>query len=140
MTNAWKRVLVVESNPLMAMELIELIESLDNVSALLTSDAASGQDIATVSKIDGAILNIQNQSGAWRALADALSRLGIPWIFVSGYKPEVLEGDYAHIPYVEKPFTAQQVRSLVAEMLRESPVMPVAIRPCGHPAGADNRG
>ncbi|MES2494351.1 MAG: hypothetical protein V4579_13870 [Pseudomonadota bacterium] len=138
MKRSLKRVLVVENSPLMAMELIELIEESNNVTVHLTSNIEFAIAILNEYSFDGAVVGIQDQFGQWRELADTLSKSAIPWIFVSGHRPDVLGGDYPETPYVEKPFAALQVRSLVEEMLYgTTEVMPVAVRPPGDRTGAN---
>ncbi len=118
MKNWPKRVLIVEDNPLLAMELIELVEEIGGVTALCTSNIRGAKRFLTEHRVDVALLNIQMEEGNTFAVADELKRLGIPWIFISGYVEDVLEGRYADVPFVSKPFAHDQLAVLVQNMLQ----------------------
>jgi hypothetical protein len=53
-------------------------------------------------------------------IAAALTRKGIPFVFVTGYGREALPSSFAHARTLKKPFTEEQLRE-AASLLVDQP-------------------
>ena len=106
---AGKRVLVVEDEPVVAMCLEDILDSLGCVTIGPASRLAEGLALAEASGLDAAILDI-NLGGSDRsvAIAETLRRRQIPFAFASGYgAPPDGFGDTT--PLIEKPYREAEV-------------------------------
>ncbi len=103
-------ILVVEDEPLIAMLLGDVLESIgkhmvgpaDSVTDALALIAAGG--------IEAAILDLRLRGGETSvAIAQALEAAGIPFVFTSGGGIESIAPDFAGHPLLGKPFTIDAV-------------------------------
>lgn len=103
---AGRRVLVVEDEPLIAMLLEDMLSDL-SVEAALTADSvpAALDAVATLEKLDGAILDMNLRGKPVDPVADALAAKGIPFVFASGYGAGGgSDGRHKSAPVLAKPF------------------------------------
>ena len=101
------RVLVVEDEPVVAMCLEDILESLGCVTVGPASRLGEGLALAEAGGLDAAILDI-NLGGEWStSIAETLRAQSIPFAFASGYgsAPEGFEGP----PLIEKPYREADV-------------------------------
>lgn len=114
---AGRRVLLIEDEPLVAMDLRSELEAAgaDIVMArtLRAALTASLEEEVDIALIDG---NLAGQSVD--EVAVTLSRRAIPFCFVSGYGPEHLPRAFRHVPVVQKPFQTERLLSVVAGLLQ----------------------
>lgn len=113
------RVLVVEDEPLIAMEIEEALTaagckvvgpaaSLDKARARLQSD-----------QFDIAILDANLGGDPVDELAGALGARATPFAFATGYGREALPIEFQHRPILIKPFSNSELISLVRRMVNE---------------------
>jgi DNA-binding LytR/AlgR family response regulator len=99
-----RRVLVVEDEFLtaddialvfarLAVEYIGPAQSLQRAMELLES----------CGRLDGAVLDINMQGEMVFPLADALRKRGVPFVFATGYNPDVIPERYRDVPICLKP-------------------------------------
>lgn len=114
-------ILVVEDEPLLAMELTGIIEDGGGIIAAVVSDTEAAmrhiEGEATGNPIAAALLDGNLHGVPVDPVADALRDRGIPFIFVSGYGRENLPAGHEQAPLVGKPFDARQVLSSLAAVL-----------------------
>jgi CheY-like chemotaxis protein len=113
------RILIVEDEPLIAMELEDLVQGLGFVPVGPAMDVSSALKLVTGSEVDACILDINIAGQTGLPVADELHRLGKPWIFTTGYDADVLDGCYPDVPVVNKPFAANELASLVQQMVQD---------------------
>jgi PAS domain S-box-containing protein len=109
------RVLVIEDEPLVAMELAAIIQDagaeaagpVSSCEAALQKVSAGGFDLAI---LDGNLLGEPVDD-----IAAALTRAKVPFLFISGYGRESLPRAYALAPLVGKPFAS---KTLVDELVK----------------------
>jgi CheY-like chemotaxis protein len=112
------RILVVEDEYLLAEDLAETLaglgvhvlgpvgaldEALELLEALLTTDGG----------IDGAVLDVNLRGQLVFPLADALIARQVPYVFATGYGPEVLPERYRAAPLLQKPIQPRLLLSLL---------------------------
>jgi two-component SAPR family response regulator len=98
------KLLVVEDEALIAMEIEEMIAALGAEvvgSFSRVTDALQALDRETVA---GAILDIQLDGETTLGLVDVLLERGCPILFVTGGAPESIPETYRKLPRLSKPF------------------------------------
>jgi DNA-binding NarL/FixJ family response regulator len=133
MENTQSRILIVEDEPLIAMELEELVQELGCEAVGPAGDVPTALRLLADRELDAAVLDIKINGDTSFTIADELLRLGKPWIFTTGCDAEVLDGHYSDVPLVIKPFSREDVSALITEMVlgyssqetKKNPVMPV---------------
>ena len=129
-----KRVLVVEDEALVAMlledelrdagaEVVGPAVSLGHALRLIDGAAADGG-------LSAAVLDVNLHGTAVMPVADRLSELDVPFLFVTGYGEGCDTGGHAAAPVLPKPFDAEWLVATV-ETLASAP---------GRGAGADRAG
>ena len=101
-----KRFLVIEDEPLVMFELIDLLEGAGASIAGQASSHSTALELAEAAEIDAALLDGNLQGETVDDIAAALAARGIPFLFVSGYGRDHLPEGFAQAPVVAKPFTA----------------------------------
>jgi CheY-like chemotaxis protein len=113
---AGRRVLVVEDEYFIADE---LARSLADLGADVVGPVAGENEALAfldTEKVDLAVLDINLEGRIGFAVADALSRLAVPFVFATGYDRGTIPGRYQRVPHWEKPFDAAALARSLAGM------------------------
>lgn len=104
-----KRVLVVEDEPLIGMEIGDLLNDhgITMVGPIATRDAALAA--ITTEEFDMVLLDGNLQGEPVDAIARALIERGTGFLFVTGYGRDHLPTGFDDVPIVTKPFGAQEL-------------------------------
>jgi CheY-like chemotaxis protein len=108
-TLAGRRVLVVEDEAMISA-LIEMI--LGEAGCSIVGPVATVQralEIIESESFDAALLDVHVNGRDVYAVADVLSRRGIPFVLVSGFARRQLPPRYGDRPYVAKPFSPDTI-------------------------------
>ncbi|QGZ93560.1 response regulator [Terricaulis silvestris] len=97
-----RRILVLEDEPLIAMMTSQLIRELGGVVLGPFTGVRKAADAVTVG-VDAALLDVNIAGELAYPLADQLSGLGIPIIFMTGYHAGAIEPRFAGCPVLTKP-------------------------------------
>jgi PAS domain S-box-containing protein len=97
------RVLVVEDEALLAMELEELLDTAGHSIVGPFASLARAIDAAQREKIDVALLDTNLNGEMVYPVADELTRRGIPFLFVTGYGPLHVPDRFRSVTRVAKP-------------------------------------
>ena len=120
---AGRRVLVIEDEPLVALDLVSILEEAgaEIIGPAATADAA----IATIraTRPDAALLDGNLQGSSVEAVAETLTSHELPFLFVTGYGREHLPDGFRHIAVIGKPFDRTQLVATVAGMLEPAPAL-----------------
>lgn len=108
--SASRSILLVEDEPLIAMMLEDLLDSLghgiagtaDTVDAALAQVEGGGFDLAILD------VHLRGGEASW-PVADALADRGIPFLLASGGGTEIPPPRHAAAPRLAKPFTMTDV-------------------------------
>lgn len=105
-----RSVLIVEDEPLIAMMLEDYLTELGKTVVGPADSCAEALALIADGGIDAAILDVNLRGGetSW-AIADALARAGIPFLFASGGRGDGVDGPHADRPVLAKPFTMDAV-------------------------------
>jgi hypothetical protein len=62
--------------------------------------------------VDAAILDVNLGGELIYPVADALAARGVPFVFVTGYGAESIDGRFAHVPILQKPIERHVLQHL----------------------------
>jgi len=111
-----RRLLVVEDEYMIAME---LTRSLEELGAEVVGPAGSVEDALELvgrdgGRLDAAVLDINLRDERVYPVADALTARGVPFVFATGYDSMAIPSSYASAPRCEKPVDKLQLARLLA--------------------------
>jgi PAS domain S-box-containing protein len=114
-----KRVLVVEDEPLVALDIAGNLKAAgaEVAGPAGTEDAALQLIEETV--FDGALLDANLHGRGVDAIAAALTRRGIPFLFVTGNGRQALPESFAKAPVLSKPFSEEQLLSEASRLVEQ---------------------
>jgi CheY-like chemotaxis protein len=114
------RVLVLEDEPLIAMMIAQMLDALDCECVGPIMSLSEGLERAKTEKLDAAILNLVIQGQKAYEVAGILSLREIPFGFASGIAHDALAKEWIDRPFLTKPFTIQDIASLLAKVLAQT--------------------
>lgn len=97
------RILVVEDDYMIAMELKHDIEKLNVEVVGPVGRRAQALALARTEQLDGALLDINLTNGDTLDVAEALRERAVPFAFVTGYRDRELPAALAGAPRLVKP-------------------------------------
>src|SRR5579871_46938 len=109
-------ILLVEDEPLVAMMMNGFLDQLDCQVLGPCNTPFEALAFLKESPIDAAILDINLGGETVYPVADALTRLGVPFVFVTGYSNESIESRFSDVKRLEKPIGFERLRSTVEEL------------------------
>lgn len=116
------RVLVVEDE-MMAASMLEIV--LGDAGCIVVGPAATVPDalaLAANGPLDAAILDVNLGGEPIFPLADILAGRRVPFVFVTGYGVNGVNGErYAGVPVVQKPYDDEEMVEAVARLIVRRP-------------------
>ena len=113
-----KRILVLEDEPLIAMDIEHILRDA-GASKVALCTALDAEELQRFASYDAAVLDLNIGGTSSFPVAEALKRHAIPFIFVSGSQVSSESPILNDVAVVSKPFDRDDlVQSLCAEMLR----------------------
>ncbi len=106
---AGKRILVVEDEPLVALDMISSLERANAQVAGPACTVKQALEIIASTLLDGALLDGNLHGLPVDSIATALTRRNIPFVFVTGYGRESLPPGFSTVKILGKPFTGDQL-------------------------------
>jgi len=106
------RILVVEDDFLIAMDIKEAIEQLGGHVVGPIGRLKQAQDLARREVVDAAILDVKLDGDVTLPLAEELLVRGVPVVLATGYDLESLPEKFQRVPHLRKPFHSTDVRRL----------------------------
>jgi DNA-binding response OmpR family regulator len=110
-----KRILVVEDEPLIAMEIVATLQEAGCAVAGPTANVAAAVALVEAG-CDGALLDANLSGEPVGELAATLTRAGVPFAFVTGYDSEALPPPFRSAPLLRKPFTSDRLVATVTAL------------------------
>ncbi len=113
-----RKVLLVEDESLVAMLLETILEDMGCTPVGPASNIEEGKRLAeTETDLSCALLDVNVSGQTVFAVAEALQKRGIPFVFSTGYGESGLPDEWRGRPTIQKPFTEATVRdALMAAM------------------------
>lgn len=110
------RILIVEDDALLALNLQDFVENLGCSVVGPTGRLSEAFAIIDAEHIDGAMLDINLHGEMVYPLADRLAERDIPMLFCSGYAfTSAVPRRFAHYPQVSKPVVDHTLRTTMME-------------------------
>jgi CheY-like chemotaxis protein len=112
---AGKRLLVVEDEYLVAMDLCYVIEKAGGEVVGPVGSVADALDLVAreADRLDGAVLDINLHDQRAYPVADALKARGVPFVFTTGYDTDVIPKAYVGVPRCDKPVDKLRLLRLI---------------------------
>lgn len=109
------RILIVEDNFVMALDLSLIVEDLGGAVVGPAGRLDEGMALAQSNELDGAILDVNLDGANTFFLADGLLAADVAVIFATGYDVKMLPERFEHTPKLSKPFSAHTVEKALRE-------------------------
>ncbi|MGH6734870.1 MAG: HAMP domain-containing protein [Methyloceanibacter sp.] len=109
------RILVVEDEPLVAMNLTTSLAELGFNVVGPYSTLAKAAAAAVEMEVDAALLDVNLSGKAVYPIADILASKNVPFAFITGYGTEALPRKYANAPVLQKPVDHETLQLLLAQ-------------------------
>ncbi len=122
------RILVVEDEPLIAMELEQALIATGFSVAGPVGTIGGALKLIETDKVDAALLDANLAGHPVDEVAAALTRANIPFAFATGHDREGLPQSFASAPILRKPFNSAEVVAMVADIMRPPAARPLRSR------------
>lgn len=109
-----RRILIVEDEFLLAMELEYQLMGMGHTVVDLATRVPAAMELALHADIDFAILDVNVAGIPSFPVADILRQRGIPFVFATGYGSAGLVDGYRDEPTLQKPYQPHQLERLIA--------------------------
>jgi PAS domain S-box-containing protein len=120
---AGKRFLVVEDEPLVALDMVAGLEEAGAEVAAHVGTVTDALQIIGSTPFDGALLDGNLRGQSVDEVAAALTRRMVPFLFVSGYGPESLPRSFRKVAIVSKPFSPEQLIEAALQLVNQRGVV-----------------
>lgn len=110
-----KRILVVDDEALVAMDVSEILSQQGAVVVGPAATFDSAKSLIEAGNIDAALLDANLAGHPVDELAAALTRLDIPFAFLTGYGRESLPEAFRQSPLLTKPYSHMQLIAAVTQ-------------------------
>ena len=111
-----KRILIVEDEPLVAMDMQSMLSAAGCVPVGPAGTLTEARRLLATEKCDAALVDVNLKGQPIEGLLPLLRQAGVPFAFVTGYGPKVLSKTFEETVTISKPFTAEQLLA-VTEVL-----------------------
>jgi len=115
-----KRVLVVEDEMLVAMNIEDILLELGAIVVGPAMRLETALDLAQVAELDVAMLDVNLHGGRSYPVAEVLRARGLPFIFATGYGHTDDDGTFGEVPTLAKPFRSQDLERLLLDALKRT--------------------
>jgi len=120
-TLASKRILVVEDNYILAMDICEWLREAGADVAGPVPDCARAFEELDRRSVDAAVIDINLGQGPTFEIAERLRRENVPFLFATGYDQSAIPDGFRTAPRLEKPFKGRDLIGAVRDL---QPVAP----------------
>jgi DNA-binding response OmpR family regulator len=111
------KLLVVEDEALIALELETILLELGCECVGPVTGLAEGLRHAQTAEVDGAVVNLVLDGKPAYPIAEVLERRGIPFGFASGVPQTAIPPEWGDRPFLDKPYSLEHARQLVEAVL-----------------------
>ena len=111
-----KRILVIEDEPIVAMDLAATLEDLGFNVVGQVGTLKGAMDAIERTPMDGAVLDANLGGEPVDDLAAALVRLNVPFAFITGYGREGLPSAFRGVKVIPKPFGPEQLQQALGSL------------------------
>ena len=123
------RILVVEDEMLVSMNIEDMLLELGHEVAGLASRLGPALALAGESRFDAAMLDVNLAGEPSFPVADLLAERGIPFLFATGYGRAGIDERFRSSPILQKPFRTAELGAALAALNAGSGNRSAAARP-----------
>ncbi len=113
------RVLIVEDEMLIAIEIEDALRAFGYEVVGPTGKLETALQLATDERIDAAILDVTIRGGQVFPVAEKLLERGIPFVLASGYGEWALPEGMRNHHRLTKPFTSEELKAAITALREE---------------------
>ena len=118
---AGRRILVVEDEMLVLMSIEMALEDLGCSAIHAAATVADALGVLATHQFDAAMLDINLGGEKSYPVADALTKLGIPFAFSTGYGDHTERLDHNHQPVLRKPYQNSELIAMLERLVSGGP-------------------
>ena len=111
-----RRILIIEDQILISMDLEEIVNNCGSIPVGPAHTISEALRFVSENEFDAAILDINIDGDMVFSVADRLSILKKPFIFITGYTTDDFPDLYPGVPIVAKPFSRKGLSAAIAEI------------------------
>lgn len=111
-----RRILVVEDDPLIALDLQDILLKAGAVVIGPASQLSTADSLIQQYRLDAAVLDVRLEIGTTLPLADRLAAAGIPFLFQTS-DPGAIGDAHPTAPVLRKPFRSEQLIEALQALL-----------------------
>jgi PAS domain S-box-containing protein len=115
------RLLLVEDEALVGMMMRDLLSDMGFFVAGPFCSIAEAMPVARSHEFDGAVLDLNLRGEFVYPLAERLQKVGVPFIFVTGYDQESVDPQFADVPMLQKPIAREALEEVLRTTLSSMP-------------------
>jgi CheY-like chemotaxis protein len=112
---AGRRILLVEDEMILALDLSDIVESF-GCKVVVASRVGSALSALLDGVFDAAMLDLNLAGDMVYPVADELDRLGVPYIFTTGYGADGIDRRYLTHDVLPKPYTTRDVQAALLRL------------------------
>ncbi len=114
------RVLIVEDEPMIAMSLEDVLIAADFEVAGVVGKLDKALALIDSGACDAAIVDANLAGVSSSPAAMALNERGLPYIVISGYSPDQMQGNFPGAKFLEKPCRPDQLIKMLNSLVFNS--------------------
>jgi CheY-like chemotaxis protein len=119
---AGRRILVVEDEMMILANLEMALDEMGCTSISAAATIAEALALLDAKGFDAAMLDVNLHGEKSYAVADALARRGIPFVFSTGYGDHGDRADFADRPVLRKPYLRRDLVAALVALVAPRPV------------------
>lgn len=112
---AGARILIVEDEYLVAVELKEILSGMGAEVVGPVSRLQPARDLARSQRLDGAVLDVKLNGDTSFPLAEDLLARAVPILFMTGFDSSVIPKRFRNAPWLPKPVSSAALQRLALE-------------------------
>src|SRR5262249_54585449 len=124
-----KRVLVIEDEPLVALDMKEILGGAGHDVVGPACNLTAARQLLAENKFDLAIVDVNLGDENGSEIAAALAKRGAPFAFVTGYGRTALPEDLRKAPLLRKPFGESELLGVVETLSAKTEPQPRRVIP-----------
>jgi DNA-binding response OmpR family regulator len=115
-----RRVLIVEDDPMVALDLEAIVVGATNADVAVAQSVKEASRVLREAVFDAALLDIDVLDGKTFPVAHLLAERGTPFAFVSGARREDVPLPLRQVPFLPKPYDPQDIeRKFLARLAHQ---------------------
>lgn len=115
-----KRILLVEDSPVVGPFTADLLQDLGCEVVGPAPNMAAARELIRQARFDAAMMDVHIRGERVFPLCEALEGRGVPFILTSGYADWTMPEKWRDRPRLQKPYTIDDVREVLAGLLSAS--------------------